>query len=78
MSARIQEYREALDRALHDKSKPWTVYFEKLEAQTSVNRVYLFVGKIIFSLRLFISLAVSEYLDRCFLSQVLSHSLVYI
>lgn len=78
MSARIQEYRDSIDRALHDKTKPWTKYFEKLEAQTNVNRVYLFVGKIIFSPRLFISLAVSEYLDRCFLSQVWSHSLVYI
>ncbi|XP_026316004.1 receptor expression-enhancing protein 5 isoform X2 [Hyposmocoma kahamanoa] len=48
MSARIQEYRDALDRALYDKSKPWTVYFEKLEAQTNVNRVYLFIGLVAF------------------------------
>lgn len=45
MSAKIQEYRDAIDRALHDKSKPWTKYFEKAEAQINVNRVYIFVGK---------------------------------
>lgn len=49
MSARLQEYRDTIDRALHDKNKPWTKYFEKLEAQTNVNRVYLFIGKIFFS-----------------------------
>lgn len=45
MTTKLQEYKDTLERTLNDKSKPWTKFFEKAEAKTGVNRVYLFVGE---------------------------------
>ncbi|XP_063631393.1 receptor expression-enhancing protein 5 isoform X2 [Cydia splendana] len=49
MSAKLLEYREAIERQLRDKSKPWTTTFDKLESKTGVNRLYLFVGLVAFT-----------------------------
>lgn len=45
MSIRLQEYRDAIEKSLKDRSKPWTRYFDIAESKTGVSRVYLFVGK---------------------------------
>lgn len=45
MAARIQEVKDYLDKALHDKTKPWEPVLEMMEGKTGVNRLYLFVGK---------------------------------
>lgn len=48
MASRLQEYKDTLDRSLNDKSKPWTKYFEIAEQKSGVNRVYIFVGTLVF------------------------------
>lgn len=45
MGSKLQEYRNVIESKLHDKSAPWTVYFEAAEAKTGVNRLYLFCGE---------------------------------
>ncbi|XP_063372024.1 receptor expression-enhancing protein 5 isoform X1 [Cydia amplana] len=49
MSAKLLEYRESIERQLRDKSKPWTTTFDQLESKTGVNRLYLFVGLVVFT-----------------------------
>lgn len=42
--SKLMEYKEALDKCLRDKSKPWTQYLELAEAKTGVDRLYVFAG----------------------------------
>jgi hypothetical protein len=45
MSTNIEGYRESLDKALHDKSQPWTSALDWAEGKTGIKRIYLFMGK---------------------------------
>lgn len=45
MAQKVMELREHLDQSLRDETKPLGQIFGKLEAQTGVNRTYLFLGK---------------------------------
>ena len=44
--ARIAAIKESLDKALRDESKFWTKYFTKVEKQTGVDRLYVFLGTV--------------------------------
>ncbi|XP_065167820.1 receptor expression-enhancing protein 5 [Atheta coriaria] len=46
MAQKVMELREHLDQSLRDETKPLGQIFGKLEAQTGVNRTYLFLGGI--------------------------------
>lgn len=48
MSAKLLEYKSALENGLKDKSKPWTQCLEVAEAKTGVDRLYLFSGGVVF------------------------------
>ncbi|XP_054738529.1 receptor expression-enhancing protein 5 isoform X1 [Anastrepha obliqua] len=39
-----EKYREPVEKALRDRSKPWTQAFDFVEAKTNVPRLYLFLG----------------------------------
>lgn len=54
--ARIAAIKESLDKALRDESKFWTKYFAKVEKQTGVDRLYVFLGM---GIRLFAASRVS-------------------
>lgn len=45
MASKFQEYKENLDKSLHDEKKPWTGPFAWAESKTGVKRTYLFIGK---------------------------------
>lgn len=47
MSNKIDSAKSAVKDALYDESKPWFKFFNWAEAQTGVNRLNLFIGKII-------------------------------
>ncbi|XP_014371443.2 receptor expression-enhancing protein 5 isoform X2 [Papilio machaon] len=49
MSIRLQEYKDAIEKNLKDRSKPWTKYFDIAESKTGVSRVYIFVGIVAFT-----------------------------
>jgi len=44
MAAKFSEYKENIDKALHDNTKPWTSWFALAEGKTGVKRLYLFIG----------------------------------
>lgn len=46
--SRIGKVRESLDKALQDESKFWTKYLAKIEKQCGVDRLYVFLGMVIF------------------------------
>lgn len=48
MAARIQEVKDHLEKALHDKTKPWATALDIMEAKTGVDRMYIFIGTIAF------------------------------
>lgn len=41
---KFDEYKDSVDKALHDKTKPWFKGFEFAEQKTNVPRVYIFIG----------------------------------
>lgn len=45
MAARIQEVKDHLEKALHDKTKPWATALDMAESKTGVDRLYIFVGE---------------------------------
>lgn len=45
MAAKISEYKEAIDKALHDNQKPWTGWLAFAEKKTGVKRLYIFLGE---------------------------------
>lgn len=47
MAAKISEYKESIDSALHDKNKPWSGWLALAEEKTGIKRIYLFGGKFI-------------------------------
>uniref|UniRef100_U5EW28 Receptor expression-enhancing protein n=1 Tax=Corethrella appendiculata TaxID=1370023 RepID=U5EW28_9DIPT len=44
MANKIEEYRQSLDKALNDNTKPWNQLFQVVEDKTNVPRVYVFLG----------------------------------
>lgn len=56
--ARLVAVKESLEKALKDENKFWVKYFVKIEKQTGVNRLYVFLGM---HIRLFDALCVSFY-----------------
>jgi hypothetical protein len=46
MTSKIDTAKAAIKNALYDESKPWYKLFNWAEAQTGVNRLNLFFGKI--------------------------------
>ncbi|XP_043264014.1 receptor expression-enhancing protein 6-like [Colletes gigas] len=45
--ARITAVKECLEKALRDENKFWTKYFTKIERQTGVDRLYVFLGSVV-------------------------------
>lgn len=77
MAAKLQDYRDSLEHALNDKTKPWSKYFDKAEQKTGVNRVYLFAGTLGFYFTFIYIFSRSFDVLFCVV-QVWSRSLVYI
>ena len=48
---KFDEYKDSVDKALHDKTKPWFKGFEFAEQKTNVPRVYIFLGKFCYDLK---------------------------
>nr|CAH7745008.1 unnamed protein product [Callosobruchus chinensis] len=46
MSEKFSHVKETLERALTDKTKPWTPLLGQLEQNTGVNRLYIFLGSV--------------------------------
>jgi hypothetical protein len=46
MANKIEEYKTLINKELTDKSKPWTQWFDLLEAKTGVPRIYSFLGEL--------------------------------
>lgn len=44
MANKIEEYKTMINKELTDKSKPWTKWFDLLEAKSGVPRLYAFIG----------------------------------
>lgn len=44
MANKVEECKETLNKALCDKSKPWTAAFDFVEEKTNVPRLYIFGG----------------------------------
>lgn len=47
MAAKIAEYKETIDQALHDNQKPWTGWLALAEEKTGIKRLYLFIGELL-------------------------------
>lgn len=45
LQQKFDEYKASVDKALHDKTKPWYKGFEFAEEKTNVPRSYIFFGK---------------------------------
>lgn len=45
MAAKFSEYKESIDKVLHDNKKPWTGWLDVAEEKTGLKRIYLFGGK---------------------------------
>lgn len=45
MAAKLSEYKESIDKVLHDNKKPWTGWLDVAEEKTGLKRIYLFGGK---------------------------------
>lgn len=45
MAAKFSEYKESIDKVLHDNKKPWTGWLDVAEQKTGLKRIYLFGGK---------------------------------
>ncbi|XP_053973699.1 receptor expression-enhancing protein 5-like isoform X1 [Hylaeus anthracinus] len=45
--ARITAVKESLEKALRDENKFWTKYFAKIEKQTGVDRIFVFLGSVV-------------------------------
>lgn len=45
MAQKFSEIKKQLDKSLHDPEKPWTEIFAKVEKNTGVDRIYIFLGK---------------------------------
>ena len=44
--SKVAAFRETLEKALKDESKPWTKYFAYAEKKFSVDRLYIFLGMV--------------------------------
>lgn len=77
MSAKLQDYKVSLERALNDKTKPWSKYLDAAEQRTGVNRLYLFAGTLVFYFT-FIYIFSSSFDVLFCVVQVQWRSLVYI
>uniref|UniRef100_A0A1B6LC06 Receptor expression-enhancing protein n=1 Tax=Graphocephala atropunctata TaxID=36148 RepID=A0A1B6LC06_9HEMI len=44
MASKVAEYKDSIDKALHDNQKPWTGWLALAEEKTGVKRLYLFLG----------------------------------
>jgi hypothetical protein len=45
MGTPTEQWRESLDKLLHDKNQPWTNALEWAEVKTGLKRKYLLVGE---------------------------------
>jgi hypothetical protein len=45
MGTPTEQWRESLEKALHDKNQPWTDALEWAEVKTGIKRKYLLVGE---------------------------------
>jgi hypothetical protein len=45
MGTQIEQWRESLDKALHDKNQPWADALEWAEGKTGIKRKYLLLGE---------------------------------
>ena len=45
MGTPTEQWRESLDKALHDKNQPWADALEWAEVKTGIKRKYLLVGE---------------------------------
>jgi hypothetical protein len=46
MGTPTEQWRESLNKALHDKNQPWTNAFEWAEVKTGIKRKYLLLGEL--------------------------------
>lgn len=47
MAQKLAEFKKELDETLRDSSKPWTSTLSDLEAKTGVDRLFIFLGKLL-------------------------------
>lgn len=47
MAQKLSDLKKQLDESLRDSSKPWTSTLSNMEAKTGVDRLYIFLGKVL-------------------------------